>query len=301
MILRDLDFIANDLLPLRLELWKILYWKHGHFSIMELWEKNLRRNPQNTFLKGEDYQYSYSEFDRLINHVAVQTSELGLAHTDKVAVIAESVPNCVVHILAFLKLGIIPVLLRPSSTETQFRSFLSDHKNIKFVFGTEEGLARIPSSVRAHLGQVALYSKMPEAPAKAARFAKSYVRPEVIFSDVAFHVGTSGSTGHSKSVAVHHGALLAFVRVHQDMKDLNASDVLYGMASLSHGDGLAIGVFTPMTRGAALFLDETFSFETFVEKCGKHRVTIFSHIGTTPRKLLQQPKSEAERSFRLRV
>ena len=100
---------------------------------------------------------------------------------------------------------------------------------------------------------------------------------------------------------MHHGALLAFIIVHKSMKGIRPDDVVYGMASLSHGDGLAIGVVTPWTVGAALFLDESFAFETFVEKCVKHGVTIFNHIGTTPRKLLRQPASELERQLKLRV
>src|SRR5262249_14238094 len=86
MLGKDLEFVAHELLPIKLALWKILYAKRGFFSIVELWNKSVRRNPDNVFLKGDGYRYSYGEFDRVVNDIACRLRELGLGPKHKVAV-----------------------------------------------------------------------------------------------------------------------------------------------------------------------------------------------------------------------
>jgi fatty-acyl-CoA synthase len=299
----DLQYVVGFLLPIKLHVMFHQYVRR-RFSVADMWRRSVARDPDKVALLFHGQRWTFAELDALARRTARALGQHALEPGTRVAIFGENCPAFWWHALALLEMACVPVVLRPSLSEAELLEFLSGYGPLPLLL-VGEGLApKLPEAVRARFGRVHAYALdgadvSAREPTPAAELAERR-RDVTVWSEV-FHIGTSNTTGVSKSCVERHGSILGFILGHQFMKRLTPEDRVYTTATLSHGEGFAVGGLVPWAIGASVCLDDTFDAERYFEECRKNEVTVMSYVGVMPRRLLSTRPSPADRAHRVRV
>ena len=300
----DVRYVLMFLLPIKLHvLWHQLA-HGGRFSVVSLWRRSVRRWPGKVALVFHGTTYSFGRLDELARRAARALDAPSLAPGMRVAISGENEPAFLWHALALLEMGCVPVIVRPTLSESDLLAYLAGYERLPLLVASEHTLRALPDAVRARFAAVRAWhpdgadlrglDPVPAA-ALAARRADATLWSEV------FHIGTSNTSGASKACVEHHGSILGFILGHAYMKGLTPADRVYTTATLSHGEGFAVGALVPWAIGASVCLDDRFDPDRYFENCQKNDVTVISYVDTMPRRLLATPPGPADRTHRVRV
>ena len=282
-------------------------------------ERHADSQPDHPCLRYGQKQWSYAEFNRLINKHAHAYANLGVTQGDVVALIMENRPEFFLHLFGLHKLGAVASLLN-----TQVRGEVLTHalsvSHPRFIvvgselwaawievadhFSSEEG-----HSVPAWIDMDADHGE--QVPADATPFDElvrdaSDLNPEQsgrqTLSQLAAYIYTSGTTGKPKAARITHlrmyraaaawSALALRYRQH---------DVMYNCLPLYHSNGLMLACGSAFSAGITVALARRFSVSHFWEDVRRHGATSFIYIGELCRYLLSAPESPKDKEHHLRV
>ena len=299
----DLRYVLGFALPIKLEIRFYQYIRGERFSIADLWARSVRRFPGKAALVFHGRTWTFAELDELVRRAAAALEQDGLAPGAHAAIFGENTPAFWWHAIAVIQMGCVPVILRPSLGEAELLEYLAGYDRLPLLLHSD-ALAAPPSSVCPRFERISCYADDGADLAAVApteeRALAARRRGVSLFSE-AFHIGTSNTTGVSKACIEHQGNALGFIRAHQYMKGLTSSDRVYTTATVSHGEGFAVGGLVPWAVGASVYLDDAFRPDHFFDECRRNDVTVVNYVGVTPRRLLSTPPSPADRSHRVRV
>ena len=160
-------------------------------------------------VRAGDRTVTYAELDRLSDRLAARLVDGGVRPGDRVGLLVERSAELPISVLGALKAGAAYVPLDPSYPAPRLR-YLVDDAGIGVVVGAAGVLDGL-EGVRLHPVETA--GDVPPLPVV-----------DVVGTDLAYVIHTSGSTGNPKGCMVSHDCVLAFLRGALSRFDLDEHD-----------------------------------------------------------------------------
>ncbi|KAM9294592.1 long-chain fatty acid transport protein 3 [Gastrophryne carolinensis] len=284
----------------------------GAHSLPGLFQLQVRRRPDSTFLLYREQRITYRQLDRTANRAA----NVLLPHTrpgDTVALLLPSDPRFLAAWFALAKVGAIAAFLNTNVRRGALRHCLEASRARGLITSPElfGAVQEIIAEVREmgvavwvmgagddYSGDIrdlhALMEEAPETPPPA------HLGVPKNPTDTAICIFTSGTTGLPKAARISHAKSLMCCVFYQ-LCGASACDVIYVSLPLYHKSGALLGVGGCIGVGASVVLKDRFSASQFWADCEKYGVTVFQYIGELCRYLINQPQVEGERDHRVRL
>ncbi len=212
--------------------------------IHQLFEEQVKRDPNATAVFDRDRRISYQELDVRANQLAHYLRECGVKAETLVGVSLERSIEMIVSLLGILKAGGAYVPIDPSYPKERFQ-FIVEDSAIKIIvtqkrlFTSLSFLQAIVVDIEDDLSQ--------HGTAKPDELAAS--------DKLAYVIYTSGSTGKPKGVAIEHrntASLIYWAHKHYNQRELSGV-----LASTSISFDLSVfELFVPLTCGGKVILAE---------------------------------------------
>ncbi|MCR3761893.1 amino acid adenylation domain-containing protein, partial [Clostridium felsineum] len=213
-------------------------------TVVDLFEEQVEKTPDNTALVFEDKQLTYTELNRKVNQLARKLRELGVKPDDFVAIMAERSIEMIVGIYGIIKAGGAYVPMDPNYPKDRIKYMLEDCKPKALVVYKVETEAEMKMTV-INLEEKAVWQ------GETANLEKVN-KP----NDLAYCIYTSGTTGRPKGVMIEHKSLnnhLQHIKNHY----LNEKELLMPLFTSVSFDLTVPSIFTPLISGKTVVICNT--------------------------------------------
>ncbi|MBX8531240.1 amino acid adenylation domain-containing protein [Pseudomonas cichorii] len=247
----------------------------GNPCIHELFEQQVRNQPDELALIFEDQHLSYAELNAEANRLAHYLLATGIQPDDRVALAVERSPRLIVALLAILKAGAAYVPLDPAYPAERLAYMLSD--SVPRALLCEHGALQRLGELPADLQVIALddefqpWSTLDDSNPDASALGLSA-------SNLAYVIYTSGSTGKPKGVMLEHAGLRNEVAAICKLTGLVAGERSLQFASVNF-DASTEEIFGALVSGATLVLrsDAWLTYASnFWALCAENRLNVVS-------------------------
>ncbi len=199
--------------------------------------------------------WSYRELASASNDLADKLTQLGVRRNDRIMILMENCAAALAAIFAASRIGatFIPINARQSAAEIARVIAHADPAAILFT-------AAVSGEARAHadeLGATSLHLGL-HVLARAPN-------PDDVLEDVATILYTTGTTGTPKGVMLTHANLIFGGQATRETRQLQSSDILYGVLPISHVFGLVSVLMGAMVSGASIRLEPRFAPATLYQ------------------------------------
>jgi len=245
-----------------------------------MWRHAVTDGPERLFLRfegrsGEVTEWTYGEFDRVVEGAAGRLADDGVGAGDSVHLALTNSPTFVAAWLAAIRLGAWIVPSDPMSTTTELAEHVSRTNPVVGFCATERAdtFRSIPSELQSRTvidideSDPTLSWLVPTGPID---------RPIPAIRDRAAVMFTSGTTGRPKGVEITQanyafaGATMAVA------SDLTAADRQLVVLPLFHANAQYYSFASAIAVGASVALMPTFSASRFVHQAAVHGATCAS-------------------------
>lgn len=237
-------------------------------------EAQARAIPEATALVALDGdRLSYAQLADRVRGMAALLSQLGIARTDKVALVLPNGPDAA---LAFLGTAAAAVAapLNPGYGPDEFAFYLED-LDAKLVVADFDAVPAIGATCR-HLGVRMLSSSELTAATASATGPFEVPHP----GDVALVLHTSGTTSRPKIVPLSHANLVCSARHVIASLQLGAIDRCLNVMPLFHIHGLVGAVLASLAAGGSVVCTPGFDASSFIGWLGRFSPTWFTAVPT---------------------
>ncbi|MGB3301113.1 long-chain-acyl-CoA synthetase [Gordonia sp. (in: high G+C Gram-positive bacteria)] len=280
------------------------------WSIGKTFAESAAKHPDSPFLRTGPTIYSYGECNRRANRWAAVLTERGVQRGDAVAIMAHNSPECVIAMLAVVKLGAVAAMINYNQP--------GDALNHSFAVLVEANKSTAPLQVLhdPECGELLPGIDTAIAPiefdsldSKGAALAKSDPRAEanpaaasqIQANEPAYYIFTSGTTGWPKASVMSHGRWQVAMNGFSIGLRLRPDDVMFVTLPFYHNNALTICVSTAIAAGSCLAVSPKFSASKFWDQAIENEATAFCYIGELCRYLLAQPAKPTDRTHTIRL
>ncbi|TRX32539.1 amino acid adenylation domain-containing protein [Flavobacterium sp. ZT3R18] len=200
-------------------------------SIVDLFEDQVLRTPDNTAVVFEDKELTYKDLDERSNQFAAYLIQnFGIQNDDLIGIKLEKSEILIVSILGILKTGAAYVPIDPHYPEERI-SYIKQDSNSKVVIDEEEldKFFKVQKNYSIENNNVKIKS-----------------------SNLVYVMYTSGSTGVPKGTMLEHGNMTNLITFHNKELEIHASDRTLQFASISF-DASFHEIFTTLLRGGTIY------------------------------------------------
>jgi crotonobetaine/carnitine-CoA ligase len=261
---------------------------------------------------GDDKRYSFAEVDDLTNRMANRLLELGVKPRDHVGVILENSADC---LFAHFALGKIGAVSAPVTTAQRGASLAHILKSADIVAVIAE--ASCAGAVLEIIGEAPKVrlvitrgavenAEIPGALAHAdfgALKSGPPARPDidVRFSDPAFIMFTSGTTGPAKGNVFVHATAVMWEQAAPRIWGVSQKDIYYFCVSMAHAAGLFGIAYLMAALGGGVALASRFSPSSFLDDIRRSGSTVAMLLGAMANFVENQPArpDDADNPLRL--
>ncbi|SCU96144.1 AMP-binding enzyme [Cupriavidus necator] len=258
--------------------------------------------------------YTYRDLHRETNGIAHALRAMGVGYRDHAAVISENCPEQLFSFFALGKLGAVSVPINTAAKGALLRDYLAraDCSALIVAESLVDGVLEIAAALPllrcvVVIGDPAraqgLFAGTAVAvhgfPADCA--TDDAVESTVVFSDLAYLMYTSGTTGPSKAIMIPHVCAHFWGEQTIRYRYYRPDDVDYVFLPVFHASALLIQVTGSLMAGGTVALTPRFSASRFwadVRACGATR---FNSIGAVGQFLWSQPPGPQDRDHKLRL
>jgi crotonobetaine/carnitine-CoA ligase len=244
------------------------------------WRRAVTAGPQRAFLRfegrgGDVTEWTYGEFDRVVEGAAGRLSQAGVEPGDSVHLALTNSPTFVAAWLAAMRLGAWIVPSDPMSTATELTEHMSRTRPAVGFCATERmGTYRsVPADVRP---PTVVDVDESDAALGWLQPADTADRPRPEVRDRAAVMFTSGTTGRPKGVEITQANYAFAGHVMASACDLTADDRQLVVLPLFHANAQYYSFASAITVGASVALMSAFSASHFVEQAARHGATCAS-------------------------
>lgn len=211
-----------------------------------------------------ELEYSYQSFRNKCEELSGMLADAGIVVGDKVAVLAQNMPNWTVAFFTGVAFGRIAVPILPESSENEVTNILK-HSESKALFVSRKLLSNVSDETMDGLDVVIDIESFEfiKTPARSVKKAVAdsldttghgctsaeTSRPD----DIATIIYTSGTTGNAKGVMLSHRNLASCVMSCYATRKRDEHDRWLSILPMSHTLELTIGVLYPMYVGASVY------------------------------------------------
>jgi long-chain acyl-CoA synthetase len=254
-------------------------------SMLEAWRATVGRCGDAPALHYFGASLTFATVDALADALAAALAADGTVRNDRVGIYLQNDPQWVVAMVAAWKLGAIPVALNPMLKARELRYHLDD-AGVTTLIALEELYrsvavaalegssvsrvitthpldltpdAEVPEAMREVMGGKAPVEGLDDLRDLLDRYqGRSPEGAEPGGDDVAMLTYTSGTTGKAKGGMNLHAGMVHSSQVYVEWFDLDATDVVLGVAPLFHITGSVASMGVMVLCGAPLVLGHRF-------------------------------------------
>jgi amino acid adenylation domain-containing protein len=210
----------------------------------QLFERQVRRNPDAVAVVFNDQNLSYAELNAKSNQLARKLQKLDVGPEVKVGLCTQRTPEMLIGILGILKAGGAYVPLDPVLPSERLGYMLEDSQSQVLV--ASKGIElNVP---QVEIPAIYLDSEGSEIKEESADNLSSEVKP----SNLAYVIYTSGSTGKPKGVAIEHRQLVNYILASRERVGFNADS--FALLSSVAADLGNTSLFGALCAGGSLHL-----------------------------------------------
>jgi len=261
---------------------------------------------------GANTPLSFKRTNSLANKIANALAKNGIKKGDRVAVLMPNSDDYVIVWFGILKAGAVMVPIN-TAYKADFLQYIIDSSDSKLLFIAEEYLDRMPPIAKRlkRLERVVVWTrsgsdgfdkhgfrftemKSYREFLKGARSAEPKV--EVLFTDYARLMFTSGTTGRSKGVMRPGAADYSSARNCAEIMDVGPDDVYFTCLPLFHSNAMVMTVYPALIKGAKAVVEEKYSASRFWQWMNEYKVTRFNTVGTVSYFMWNTPPVPEERT-----
>ena len=196
--------------------------------------------------------YTYSEFKDKCDSISKKLTQYGIGAGDKVAILAQSMPNWSVAFFSTVVFGRISIPILPDSSENEVTNIL-EHSESKVIFVSQRLASKLSQACRDKLTLVIDLDTFEVLKADDEKFTcdgkTSVPTPE----DIATIIYTSGTTGSAKGVVLSHRNLASNVITCYHSCKRNHKDRWMSILPMAHTLEMTLGMLYPMYCGASVY------------------------------------------------
>ncbi|KAK3586016.1 hypothetical protein CHS0354_033137 [Potamilus streckersoni] len=271
-------------------------------TIVDLFEEDVMRTPQKSFIIFEDRSYTYELVNDQANRVGSLASQWGLKVGDTVAIMIGNEPAFIWTYLGLQKLGIDVAFINYNIKKKALVHSLKSCDAKVLILGKDEDMFLAVDEIRNEISETPVYVQgkdikhsgdylpwddllLAALPVQATKSA----REGVTYETTSCLIFTSGTTGLPKPVIVCHRKVLAFATA-LILIGFRERDILYTTPPLYHTMAGGLGLMGTITAGGTMVLRRKFSARHFWEDVRKYDVTYIQYVGEMFRYLLALPQ-----------
>ena len=234
-------------------------------SLVDLFEKQLTKNGNNTALYFRDQNITYNDLNKKINQFSNYIIERKNKHGLPIAIIMDSSIEMIIAIFAILKSGSPYLPIDPEYPVKRIEYMLEDSRAEILITQDRynEDVVFTGTKIIFDYGIFDRYSD---------RKPNIHVSSE----DVAYIMYTSGSTGRPKGILTRHYSI-SRICINTNYIDIRSNDRLVKLSNYAF-DGSTFDLFASLLNGAKLFLlskDDIMEIGKLAEFIYKKKITIF--------------------------
>lgn len=231
-------------------------------TIVDLFEKQVEKTPENIALEFGDYQLTYRQFNDKVNQLAWKLIALGVVPDNLIAVAAQRSQEMIVGIFGIIKAGGAYVPLDPTYPRDRIKFMLEDCKpKAVLTYNT-----KINTDIQViDLADSRIWEGTCHNPPKVNK-------PE----DLAYVIYTSGTTGMPKGVMLQQRGVVSMQNYLKDLYKVDGNDCVLQFSNYVF-DASVWEMTMALLNGARLVIidKETISdIEKFDEYVGRHKISI---------------------------
>lgn len=276
-----------------------------HQTLRQFWEDRVEMTPEREFVTCEGRTWTYGEFDRWVESLAVGLRARGVDEGTHVALLLPSGIDLLRLEWALAKLGAVWVPAIPGSTYDEAK-YVIEHSRARFlVTDREHWDVLVGGGAPDDLPTTTFLADGEDdgAGALAAVEEEGATVPPLEWTDgesLSMILYTSGSTGRPKGVMIKSSAFPRLGHFMDERMQTGPEDRWYCNLPLFHG-AAQMTVFPAIRSGAALFLRPRFSRSRFLDDVREHRLTAGFLMPGMVSMVLTQPRRDDDADNTLRV
>lgn len=264
-------------------------------NLFQSLERNARNNSDKRAILFQERVYTYREYNQEVNRVANALIQSGVRKGEKVAIMMKNSDTFIFVYYGILKAGAVAVPINFRLTAHETRYILDDSDSV-MVFADEELAETVAKAGEGNeklqhqiiCGQ----NKLEHQQFYSEYRSSSTENPEleVIESDDAEILYTSGTTGLPKGVVLDHHRIVhvAFGMI-VTMK-MGPEDNLLHVAPLFHSAQLNLFLVSGTILGCTQIVQQDFHPVETLKAMAQHRISLFFGVPTMYNFFLQVPK-----------
>ena len=263
-------------------------------NLIEGLERNACNNAGKTAIIFEDDVFTYEQYNQEVNRIANALVNDGVKKGDKIALMMKNSAQFAFVYYAILKAGAVavPVNFRLTAKEA---SFIINHSDSTIVFADGELKETVAKAVdgnpNVRLQIVTGINKVGNQKLLVEFLSSNINNPnvEVLESDDAEIMYTSGTTGKPKGVVLDHHRVLHVALGTTIMFKMGTEDKLIHLAPLFHCAQLNLFLVPGTMLGCTQIISQDFNPVQTFKDIDKYKVSLFFAVPTMYNFLLQVP------------
>tara|TARA_B100000446_G_scaffold121438_1_gene113431 strand:- start:1211 stop:3022 length:1812 start_codon:yes stop_codon:yes gene_type:complete len=303
--------------PLVKGLYTLISSKPDKFrSIGSHLEEHAKKRPNSPAIRYLKEEFSYGQVNAWVNRYSNYFLSQGIQPGDTIAINIENRTECLVAVLAVVKVGAIAAMINTSQRGEVLLHSINLVKPKMMLIGEEQldNMATVQESLSIEL-KTQLYYLKDEGVIPCPNY---YQDMEVVSSGQSeenpgttdkiqmkqpcFYIFTSGTTGLPKASVMSH------YRWHKSMAGmglasmrLRADDVMYLSLPLYHNNALTVSMAGVLGAGSCIAISRKFSVSRFWDEIRDYKATTFCYIGELCRYLLNAPAQPNDKDHQIRA